>query len=64
MDLRAEVETLPEAGRLLVPLCDTLSNTGAAVLKKINDMECLNNLDQKAVAQIPPAHFMHEYVLE
>ena len=40
MDVRAEVETLPEAGRVLVPLCDTLFNIGPAVLKKINDIQC------------------------
>ena len=45
MDVRAEVETLPEAGGVLVPLCDTLSNIGTAVLKKINDIRCLINLD-------------------
>ena len=36
MELRAEDETLAEAGRVLLPLCDTLSNIGAAFLRRIN----------------------------
>ena len=62
MDVRAEVETLPEAGRVLVPLCDTLSNISPAVLKKINDIQYRINLHRKAVRL--KSHKHEEYILE